>query len=302
MLFAKVKGQNDAQITQYWAIPSYFNPSVVGNEDKIKVSAMDRMQWVGIDGAPKTFFAIAETPFRFIGLNNGVGALVISDEAGLFKTNSFLTQYALHLKLGKGVLSMGLRAGVIDYSFDGTKIDIPESGAHNPSDESIPKTSIGTMAFDAGVGVDYNYKGYYLSFSAVHLPAPELELDENSMLSINQLYYLSGGCNILFSNPLFELQPSFLVKSDFTVWQKDFTCRLTYNKLFYGGLSFRPKDSFSILAGVNIKGIRVGYSYDISTSSIAKASSGSHELYASYSFKLNFDKGTKNKHKSIRIL
>jgi Bacteroidetes-specific putative membrane protein len=182
MLFTKVKGQSEPQITQYWALPSFFNPSVVGNDDKLKVSAMDRMQWVGIKNAPKTFLAIAETPFHFMGLNNGFGALVISDQVGLFKTNSFMGQYALHLKLGKGVLSLGLRAGAVDYTFDGTKVDIPESDAHNPSDESIPKTSIGTMGFDAGFGIDYSWKGYYLSFSSIHLTAPELELNETSML------------------------------------------------------------------------------------------------------------------------
>ncbi|MFG6424342.1 MAG: type IX secretion system membrane protein PorP/SprF, partial [Paramuribaculum sp.] len=45
-----------------------------------------------------------------------------------------------------------------------------------------------------------------------------------------------------------------------------------------------------------------GYTYEYPLSEISKASSGSHELLAGYSFKLDLSDKNRHKHKSIRIL
>ena len=67
-------------------------------------------------------------------------------------------------------------------------------------------------------------------------------------------------------------------------------------------MGYRIRDAVIINIGVNIKGIRFGYSYDISTSALARVTSGSHELSASYNVKMDLSGKSKNKHKSIRIL
>ena len=56
------------------------------------------------------------------------------------------------------------------------------------------------------------------------------------------------------------------------------------------------------MIGAEYKGFFIGYSYDYPTSAISKASSGSHEIFAGYSLKLNMSEKNKNKHKSIRIM
>jgi hypothetical protein len=93
-----------------------------------------------------------------------------------------------------------------------------------------------------------------------------------------------------------------LVKSTLQTTQVDVTCRLLYNKVVWGGLNYRLGDAVSLLIGAELKGIRFGYSYDIGTSALARASGGSHELFASYMLKLDLQSKSKNKHKSIRIL
>ncbi len=297
-----IVAQNEAQLSQYWAFPGYINPAAVAAGDKLSVAALNRMQWTGIPNAPKTFLITAETPFRFLKQNHAVGLLVVSDKAGLFSTNTFALQYAFQKRLGSGRLSLGLRLGAIDQVFDGTKVDIPATPDHAPSDEAIPRTSVSAMAMDAAFGAYYHHKSFYAGISATHLTSPELELDEKSYAHIETVYYLTAGGNIELSNPLYELQPSVLFKSDLRAYQADFTLRMVYNKMFWGGVSYRWGDAVVILAGAEFKGVRVGYSYDISTSAIAAASNGSHEVFASYNIKLNIGPKTKNKHKSIRIL
>ena len=300
--FAKVKAQLDVQISQYWAIPSYYNPAASGMGDKINVTALSRMQWSGIDNAPTTFFVTADTPIEFFNKSHGVGVVVNNDKAGLFSSTSFSLQYAYKLKLWEGELALGLRVGMISQAFDGTKVDIPETPDHNTSDESIPQTNVSGMGFDAGFGALFRHKYFDISLSSSHLTAPSIELDEKSVVKIPRVFYLSAGGNIMLENSLFEVYPSVMLKTTMQFTQFDASLRMRYNKMFWAGLSYRVNDAVVVMIGGEFKSIRVGYAYDIGTSALAKVSGGSHEVFASYAFEIKKSKKLKNKHKSIRIL
>ncbi len=111
-----------------------------------------------------------------------------------------------------------------------------------------------------------------------------------------------AGSNIPVKNTLSEVMPSALVKSDFTFTTFEATVRCRYNKFLTAGIGYRWKDAVYALLGVEFKGFFLGYSYDYSTSYIAKASSGSHEILAGYSVKLDFSGKNRNRHKSVRIM
>lgn len=68
--FIELRAQVDAQFSQYWALPNYYNAGAVGQGDKLNIRAGSRQQWVGMPGAPKTFFVSAEMPFRFFKLKS----------------------------------------------------------------------------------------------------------------------------------------------------------------------------------------------------------------------------------------
>jgi hypothetical protein len=110
------------------------------------------------------------------------------------------------------------------------------------------------------------------------------------------------GCNIPIKNTLFEVMPSVLLKTDFTTYTGEATARLRYNKLLLAGVGYRYKDALTVSLGAEIKGFYIGYAYDYPMSEIAKASSGSHEIFLGYTLKLDFSDKNKNKHKSIRIM
>lgn len=73
-------------------------------------------------------------------------------------------------------------------------------------------------------------------------------------------------------------------------------------KFLTAGVAYRYNDAVSAILAAEYKGFYVGYSYDYPMSDIAKASSGSHEIIAGYSLKLDSSDKNKNKHKSIRIM
>ncbi len=126
--------------------------------------------------------------------------------------------------------------------------------------------------------------------------------EKNYEFRLGRTLYFMAGSNIPVKNTLIEVMPSALVKSDFTFTTFEATVRCRYNKFLTAGIGYRWKDAVYALLGVEFKGFFLGYSYDYSTSYIAKASSGSHEILAGYSVKLDFSGKNRNRHKSVRIM
>ncbi|MDR0834294.1 MAG: type IX secretion system membrane protein PorP/SprF [Candidatus Symbiothrix sp.] len=318
--------QFDAQVSNYWAIPSYFNPGRTAVSGNMEVTGLYRLQWLGVEHAPKTGIMTAEMPLKLLGQEFGVGLSMYDDQIGLFKSSLMSGQIAKKFKFAKGNLSIGLRGGMIDESFDGTGVEIPDDDFYDPNDEAIPRTKVSGSSIDAAFGVFYEKEKWYAGLSATHLLAPKLELDEKTTLEIPRTYYFTAGYNLTLSNPLIELKPSILVKTIEMSTQKvladslqeagkpnalkglwkqtqiDVSLRLVYNKTFWGGVSWRRDDALTLLLGGKFKVVEVGYAYDYPISDIIKVSSGSHELFIKYTVDLNKTKPQKGKYKSVRLL
>ncbi|MBE6330948.1 MAG: type IX secretion system membrane protein PorP/SprF [Bacteroidales bacterium] len=297
-----VFAQNDPQVSMYWAVPTLYNPAAVGCDSALHISAFDRMQWVGVENAPQTFFVAVDMPFKIKKVRNGVGAMVMNDKAGLFNTTQLGLQYSYSLNLDYGRLALGLQAGMVNQGFSGGEIYIPDGDAWDPSADGLPSSEVSAMAFDCGFGAYYEWNWLYGGMGIQHLAESEIELDEYAFTKLKRTYYFSVGCNIPVKRSLFIVQPSVLVKTTMQALQKEFTLRATYDHKFWGGISFRPKDAVVLMVGADVGAVRLGYSYDIGISPLAKASNGSHELMVTYSYKLDLDKQKQHAHKSIRIL
>lgn len=299
-----LQAQWDAQVSQYWVVKQTYNPAFAGQGNLLNLSVLGRQQWVGMTGAntPQTFWASAEMPIRFMNRIHGVGVNMINDKIGLFSNTYVYGQYAYKKKIGNKYLNMGIQAGIASVGFDATGLYTPSGSSFSSTDDALPTSSEKGSAFDAALGVTWIAPQYYIGLSSTHLTSPRYDLGDNYSSYIPRTYYLIAGGNIKLSNPLYQIQPSVLLKAVKNVWQVDATARLVYNKLFNAGVSWRKDDGFIFMIGANIKGFNVGYAYDLSTSEIARVSNGTHELYITYSLPIDLDKGKKRSSKSVRIL
>lgn len=307
------RAQGDAQLTQYWAMPTYYNPATTGDIDFVRIRGGARLQWIGIHNAPRDYLICADSPLKFGKKQHiGLGVNMMQESLGLFSNMGINIQASYKLKVLKGTLSIGLEGGYYDQKFKGSEVSIPEGDDyHESGDEAIPTQDLAGHTFDLAIGLNYTHKYFYFGISALHLLKPTINLTmEGSEASEEQRFetelprmlYFSGGSNIQIKNSLFELQPSFLVRTDLKTASADITCRARYNKFLSFGLGYRWKDAVSAMVGVEFKGFFIGYSYDYPTSAIGKASSGSHEIVAGYQLKLDFSGKNKNKHRSIRLM
>lgn len=308
----KVMAQSDAQLTQYYEVPAYYNAGAIGTTDLLRIRGGMRMQWVGIHNAPRTFVATADMPLKILGKRFAVGLVTSQGSMGLYSNMNLGARIGYHQPLFKGRLSVGLGVGFIDQSFKGSEVYLPdEDDFHQGSDDAIPTRDLRGNALDLSFGAFYTHKRFWAGLSVNHLNSPTITFnsesgeggsEDNYEFSVGRTAYFMAGSNIQVKNTLLEVIPSLMVKSDFNFTTAEVTARVRYNKFLSGGLAYRYNDAISLILGAELKGFFIGYSYDYPLSAIAKASSGSHELIAGYSLKLDLSDKNKNKHKSIRIM
>jgi len=309
---ATALAQQDAQLTQYWAAPTYYNPAATGDNDFVRIRGGAKLQWLGIKNAPQSFFGAADSPFKLFGKRLGGGVVFSSEKLGLFSNMLISGQLSFKLKALKGEFSIGVQPGYFSSSFKGTEVFIPEGDDfHQDTDEAIPRQDLTGSAFDLGAGVLYTHKYFWVGVSGQHLlnttvsmsiEGTESNETQEYETELPRMLYFTAGGNIALKNTLFELQPSVLVKTDFQFCTAELTLRSTYNKFLTFGVGYRWNDAVSAMIGAEFKNIFLGYAYDYPLTNIAKGSSGSHELVIGYRLKLDFSGKNKNKHRSIRIM
>ena len=304
--------QVDAQFTQYYEVPAFYNSAAIGNTDYIRIRGGSRLQWVGIPNAPTSFLVAADMPFKITSQRFGVGLVMQQETMGLYNNLTLGAQIAYKIKLWGGTLTPGIQIGFIDQGFKGSEVYLPDDDDyHESTDDAIPTTDIKGTAFDIGAGIYYRHKMFWAGISCNHITSPTITLnaesgeggqEKNYEFQAGRTLYFMSGCNIPIKNSLFEIIPSVMVKSDLTFYTGEITGRVRYNKFLSAGIGYRYNDAVMIMLGAEFKNFYLGYSYDCATSAISRASSGSHEIFAGYSLKLDLSEKNKNKHKSIRIM
>ncbi|MBK6444037.1 MAG: type IX secretion system membrane protein PorP/SprF [Bacteroidetes bacterium] len=286
--------QQDPQFSQNMFTKLSVNPGVAGANDAICATLLYRNQWTGFGGEPKTMLFTADMPIDL--LHGAVGLSVYAaDNLGAEKNLNLRVAYAYRAELGAGRLGIGVDLGYHQKSIDGSKFVYNDVG-----DQSIPLNSVSGGTFDLGFGAYYNTDQLYVGISAQHLTQGDIKYS-NITTSLARHYYLMAGYNVDLTSSL-TLKPMVMLKSDAVSTQADFNANLWINNRFWVGGSYRLQDAIVLMAGLEIvPNLKLGYSYDLTTSDIKTYSSGSHEVMLGYCFKPN--KVVKRQfHRNVRFL
>ena len=293
------RAQYDVSFGHYWAMEPSFNPATVGKEPKLNIAGAYALQMAGFEHNPNTMYLAADMPFYALKSYHGAGIQFINDNIGLFSHKRIGLQYAYQPQLLGGKLSLGVQLTMLSENFDGSKVDLIDS-----NDPAFATSSINGTGFDISAGVYYKHRNWYVGISALHLNSPTVELGEKNELAVSSSYYLTGGYNIQLKIPFLSIQTSVLGRTDGVAFRADVSGRLLYThekRVMYAGLSYSPTNSVTIQIGGDIRGVRVGYSYEVYTSAMS-IGNGSHELFVGYQTELNLYKKGRNLHKSVRFL
>ncbi len=297
--------QQDPQFTNNMFYKLGVNPGFAGAEGAISGIILNRYQWEGFMGAPKTLVFSAEAAIDAFGSPGGIGLNVVSDETGFAKSSQVNLNYAYQKQLQTSKLGIGISLGVMNQEFKPGELissdDVINETTGASGDALIPLNEVSQMAFDAGFGLYLSSNKYFLGASVTHINQASIMLGDVENYYLVRHYYLNGGYNIRLADPLFQLRPSFMLKSDLAGWQLDVNTNVVFDDRIWAGVSYRIQDAIAILIGMEMEnGLRFGYSFDLVTSALRRNGLGSHEIFVGYS--LNLEKNRNQKYKSIRFL
>ncbi len=310
------RGQQDPQFTQFMFDKLSVNPGYAGMGDGICATGIYRDQWMGFSGAeaPTTFLINAHAPLgqifqestsSFVN-SSAAGITFYNDKLGFEKNNALRLSYAYHKPLGVGTLSGGLAVGIFNKSL-GKKWVAPE--VEHTQDQAIPNNKVSNTTYDVSLGFFYQTNKLYVGMSSTHLTqsglnykASEYDLD----MKMKRHYYVMAGYDYFIGgNQKYILKPAVLAKSDAASTQVDVSVRLLYDKMLWGGLSYRPGDAIAPLVGYRTelsRGVlKAGVSYDATTSRLNNYSNGSIELMVNYCFNIE-PPVKKREYRSVRFM
>lgn len=227
------EAQSDAAFTQYFQVPTYYNPAAVGSTDYLRIRGGSRLQWIGIENAPRTFLATADMPFKLFGKRFGTGIVLRQESLGLYNGVVLDAQIGYKLRLFKGELTVAAQVGMVSETFRGSEVFIPDDDDyHDSGDDAIPSSDINGTSIDLGIGAWFEHPWFWAGLSCTHVNSPTVKMsmegdasgeDRSYEFSFGRIAYFMAGSNIPIKNTLFEVMPSMLVRSDFTFTQAEFT-------------------------------------------------------------------------------
>lgn len=301
--------QQDAQFSQNMFNKLSINPGFAGTNKAICATALYRQQWVSFPGAPKTGLISIDA---FVNpIHGGVGLTVVSDQLGFDKTLIAKLAYSYHLVIGPGTLGIGLEAGMMQKQLNGTWIT-PDNGVGGETyDASIPDANAAKTVFDLGFGAYYTTdNGMFFGLSSTHLPQTTFSKDSppsttGALADIYRFqnarhYYIMAGYPFQVAQDV-KIIPSILAKTDATSTQLDINARVVWRDMVWAGASYRLTDAIVALVGFEYNKIRIGYSFDVTTSAIKNYSNNTHEIMIGYCFK-PFKPPVPAEHRNVRFL
>ena len=286
--------QQDPQFSQHMFTKLYYNPGFAGANDAICGTLLYRNQWTGFGGEPKTMMLTADMPVD--ALHGGVGLSVHAlDNLGGGGSMNIKANYAYRADLGNGRIGIGLGIGYHQESLNGSKLVYNDAG-----DQNIPTGNVSGGTYDLSLGVYYNTDDLYVGLSSSHLTANDLKYGDISM-QIARHYFFMAGYNYDINSSL-TIKPAVMIKSDIVETQFDVNANLFINQKYWVGGAYRFQDAIVVMAGIEIMpNLKLGYSYDITTSKLKSYSSGTHEIVLGYC--MNVSKTIKRQfHRNVRFL
>ncbi len=272
---------------QYQVNGMAINPAYAGSQEALSIVIASRNQWIGFEGAPRTFALSIHSPLRDNRAN--IGILAVNDKAGSKTQTGLLFNYAYRILLQKGKLSFGLASGFNWISTDREMLRYTDQG-----DALIinPGTSAFLPAISFGVY-------YYTDRFFAGLSAPDLlsnNLDESTgkyraMFNPVKSYLLFYSGYQLNLSDQYKLVPSIFISSDaFQRMQIDINCNIVYREKVWLGTGFRSDKSMSFLLQYQAnEQLRIAYSYGYELSDLNHYQKGTHEIMLVYNFKYQAD-------------
>lgn len=277
--------QQDSQYAQYMYNTTIINPAYSGSRDVLSIVGLNRTQWVGLEGAPKTLTFAAHGP---VSDQIGLGLSVINHKIGPSDEASVSADISYNIRLNYDYrLFFGLKTSAYLLNVDYTKLK-----KYDPNDPRFQYNINNEFSPNIGAGLYLQSDKTYVGISVpAFLENKQYNENKQSTVERKMHYYFMAGHVFDLSYDL-KFKPSIL--TDFAVGNP-LQVNISANFLFYEkltlGVAYRWDASVTALAGFQItNGIFAGYAYDTDTTNLGNYNSGSHEIFLRFELSKKINK------------
>ena len=290
-----IAGAQDMQFTQQYANRLYLNPAFAGINSDWSVALAHRNQWPALNGSFITNQLAAD--YRLSGTKSAVSLLVQQDRAGVGGLQKWQLSggYAYHTNLtDKWAMSAGLQASVasLRVNFDNLVF-----GDQLSDRGQVAVTTAEANRFEPSYYMDFTVgalvytEQFWAGLTTAHLNRPGYGFEEELELPLRftaiagykfyaksyeeqgQLFELS------FAPTATLIQQKNLTRLDLGIYTiyTPLTLGLIYRGIPVTG-GTNHDQTVSIIAGVNLKNFKVGYSHDVGIQGISEEAGGANEI------------------------
>ena len=266
-----------SQQETYYSLYQYnmhvINPAFAGTQDGDLITILNRNQWAGIEGAPKTLSMSYSRP---MGNNVGLGASIVSDKVFIEQQTFAYVDFSYKLQVEENTtMFLGLKAGGSFYRADAMDLnrysDIPD-----PS-----QSALSSFNPNIGIGAYATRDNHWVSISIPRLFNTKRS-DDLAVTAKDRPHVYVGGGSEFPINEDFSVKPSLMFrKVKGLPLSTDITSFVSYQNKYDLGFSIRTKAAFSVMMFLPqiYEGFDLGYAYESPTSSrLSETGNKAHEI------------------------
>ena len=288
--------QVESNFSHFMLKPVSYNIAFAGSQKTIDFGLHYRNQWTGLSGKTISTGSFDVT-IPLAKIHSGLGFNLMFDKLGVQKNIYLAAGYAYQLQIKKVQLGFGVSGGIVQSTLLGNLLRSPEGNYDNNFDHKdpiIPLDKVSGISPYLSAALMMTWKQLQIGYSLSNFLEGKAKLTNPSNsknLIFRRNHYFSLAYKFKISKSL-NLLPNALYKTDFKESQLDLNLILDYKAKFDIGLGYRgynkkSNESVIVLLGVNVwKGLKLYYSYDISTGKLFAYQYGTHEL--SLTYKINY--------------
>ncbi|MDM8003142.1 MAG: type IX secretion system membrane protein PorP/SprF [Bacteroidota bacterium] len=284
---AMTPGVNAQQVpitSQYLTNGLVINPAYAGTREALSANLSYRKQWARISGAPQFQTLSLHSP---VNKKEKVSLGIMADYLtyGVTKDVGIYAFYSYAVRLGKGILSMGLKGGIDLSNTNYNNLQFPDGNPADPLLSGDMKYTLPNM----GLGFYYYTDKYFAGLSVPSLLTYRRdEADEFRVSPDYKLFrtYFTAGTILQFADA-FKVKPSVLVRySMHEPLEVDLNANLIFADMLWVGGSYRiaEKAAVALLDLQLTPQLKIGYSYDYQMGHLNNYTSGTHEVSLRYEF------------------
>lgn len=292
LVVLSVHSQTNIRMNNFWGDMQHLSPAFIYDKYKAVANVAVRKQWLGVDGAPTTFFASGTT---FSEKNKTqYGFAFIQDKIGYTSTSNLNFSFAYAINLSTAwQLHLGVGANYQYRGFDLSRVNMT-----NGTDNLPYLRLVNSNAFNADFGSEVtnsNMKMGFASHNLISLFSQKEALQTNTNFLYFKYYQktysivdLSAGVCGIHNADMYGDLHNFQAEFSVTSYFKYLNNNGLMNKasVFDVGLFYRTQSEAGVIFGFDVNSsLHISYSYDYHFGALRTSSFGTNEIMLTFNIK-----------------